>query len=91
MFAEYLVVKGVPFREAHGVVGSLVAKAEAKGVELADLSLAEMRSECPKILKDIYNSLGAEQIVKQYRSEGSAGPKQTRKRIRYWAKRLDLE
>ncbi len=43
--ADYLVAKGVPFRDAHDVAGALVRKAIARGVELAALSLDELRAE----------------------------------------------
>src|SRR6185312_6505089 len=48
--ADWLVLKlGLPFREAHHVTGRIVALADAKGVELKDLSLADLRSIEPKI------------------------------------------
>jgi len=86
--AEYLVQRDQPFRHAHAVVGRLVAKAEAKGLELADLSLDELRSESKQIEKDVYNHLGPEQVVQRYRSAGSAGTKEVAKQIRQWDKRL---
>src|SRR4030095_1457334 len=46
--AAYLVTKGVPCRRAHDVAGSLVRKAIARGVELAQLSIEELRAEAPE-------------------------------------------
>ena len=57
--ADWLVrVLGLPFREAHHVTGSLVAMAEAGGVDLPDLSLEQMRSVHPGITADIFDVLG---------------------------------
>jgi argininosuccinate lyase len=51
--ADYLVTKGVPFRRAHDVAGLLVRKAIAKTVELAQLSLDELRAEAPEFEADV--------------------------------------
>ncbi len=51
--ADYLVVKGLPFRRAHDVAGSLVRKAIVRGVELAALSLDELRAEAPEFEADV--------------------------------------
>jgi len=86
--AEYLVRKGVPFREAHGVVGSLVADCEKQGKKLADLSLDELKKCSAFIEKDVYQYLGAESVVSRYVTEGAAGPDQAKKQIAYWSKQL---
>lgn len=51
--ADYLVRRGVPFRESHAVVGRLVRRAEVGGVELSDLHLDEMRAEHEAFDSDI--------------------------------------
>jgi argininosuccinate lyase len=51
--ADYLVTKGVPFRRAHDVAGSLVRKAIGRGVELAQLTLDELKSEAPEFEADV--------------------------------------
>ena len=51
--ADYLAAKGLPFRRAHDVAGALVRKAAARGVELAALSLAELKSEAPEFEADV--------------------------------------
>ena len=86
--AEYLVSKGVAFREAHGIVGSLVADCEKQGKKLAKLSLAEFKKFYPSIEKDVYKYLGAKNVVGKYVTEGSAGATQAKKQIKYWQKRL---
>ena len=89
VLAEYLVGKGVPFREAHQHVGRLVALAEKSDRELADLRLEEFSKVCKRIDKDVFDYLGATNVVNRYRSEGNAGPESTKRQIRYWRKQLD--
>ncbi len=62
--ADYLVKKGMPFREAHGVVGRMVLAAEKKGVGLEELSLDELRECSPLIENDIYEAISMETCVK---------------------------
>ncbi|GMU19943.1 MAG: argininosuccinate lyase [Phycisphaerae bacterium] len=88
ILAEYLVGKGVPFREAHQHVGRLVAQGEQAGRELAELSLDEFRAVCDRIEQDVYDYLGPQNVVHRYRSEGNAGPASTREQIRYWRESL---
>ena len=86
--AEYLVGKGVAFREAHGVVGSLVACCEKDYKKLAQLGLDEFKRYCPSIESDVYESLGAANVVSKYVTDGAAGPKQAAKQIAYWTGEL---
>jgi argininosuccinate lyase len=86
--AEYLVGKGVPFRQAHHVVGSLVARAAAAGKPLAKLPLDELRAASGRIGADVYKHLGAANVVKRYAPDGAAGPKQLRKQLAFWKKML---
>jgi len=86
--AEYLVGKGLPFRQAHHVVGSLVARAAAAALPLAALPLETLRAASDKIDKDVYQHLGAANVVRRYAPEGAAGPKQLKKQLAYWKKTL---
>ncbi|HUW20822.1 MAG TPA: argininosuccinate lyase [Sedimentisphaerales bacterium] len=86
--AEYLVGKGVAFREAHGVVGSLVAYCEKQGKKLAELGLDELKHHCASIEADVYESLGAAAVVSKYVTEGAAGRKQAKEQIAYWTGEL---
>jgi len=88
VLAEYLVGKGVPFREAHQHVGRLVTFAEQKACELADLSLDEFQQVCGKIERDVFDYLGASNVVARYQSEGNAGPESTARQIAFWKKQL---
>lgn len=87
--ADWLVRElGLPFREAHHVTGTLVAKAEAKGCDLPDLSLAEMQAVHPGIRADVFDVLGVENSVRSRRSYGGTAPDQVRARIADWTARL---
>ena len=86
--AEYLVKKGIPFRKAHGIVGALVAQCEKQDKSLGQLSLAEFQ-ECSSVIDaDIYDSLGAVNVVKRYVSAGAAGPEQAQQQLTFWQKHL---
>jgi argininosuccinate lyase len=86
--AEYLVRKGVAFREAHGVVGLLVAECEKRGKGLAALALEEFQKHSASIEPDVYEHLGAVRVAGKYVTEGGAGPKQAKEQIAYWNKQL---
>ncbi|UCG48766.1 MAG: argininosuccinate lyase [Phycisphaerales bacterium] len=86
--AEYLVGKGVPFRSAHSIVGSLVADCERGGKRLGELGLDELRAGCEAIEADVYEVLGAANAPGRYVTEGAAGPKQAKEQIAYWDKQL---
>jgi argininosuccinate lyase len=86
--AEYLVGKGVAFREAHGIVGSLVADCEKHHKKLAELTLDEFQKYSATIELDVYENLGAVNVAGKYVTEGSAGSKQAREQIEYWNRQL---
>ena len=90
VLAEYLVKKGIPFRTAHQVVGSLVARCEKENISaLADLPLDTMRQLCPVIGPDVFEVLGPDKVVKAYASYGSAGDRQLADQIGRWRKKLN--
>jgi argininosuccinate lyase len=86
--AEYLVRKGVPFRKAHGIVGSLVARCEKESRLLSQLSLEEFQERSPAIAEDVYEYLGAANVVRRYVSAGAAGPEQVQGQLAFWRKHL---
>ncbi|MHC4518267.1 MAG: argininosuccinate lyase [Planctomycetota bacterium] len=85
---EYLVRKGVPFRQAHGIVGALVTTCEKSGQGLSDLSLEAFKQCSPQINSDVYEYLGAANVARNYASAGAAGPEQVEHQIAYWKKHL---
>jgi argininosuccinate lyase len=79
--AEYLVMKKVPFREAHGIVGELVAFCVREKKSLTDLSLKEFRRFHPGFEKDIFGRLTARQSVNARRVIGGTAEDAVLKRI----------
>ncbi|WP_425039440.1 argininosuccinate lyase [Primorskyibacter sp. S187A] len=87
--ADWLVrVLGMPFRDAHHVTGTLVAKAEAKGCDLPDLSLAEMQEVHDAITGDVFTVLGVHNSVASRTSYGGTAPAQVRTQIARWTEIL---
>jgi len=107
--AEYLVTKGIPFRTAHTIVGTLVARCEKEGKHtLKQLSVegfnevimahwpskssgaeASGLSSC-LVDEDVYNCLGAHNVVKRYQSAGAAGGKPFEEQLKSWKERLGI-
>jgi argininosuccinate lyase len=86
--AEYLVNKGIPFRKAHGIVGQLVARADADDLTLLELPMHTLQKACPKISDDVKQHLGPANVVKRYAPEGAGGAKQLDTQLRYWRRKL---
>lgn len=87
--ADWLVREtGLPFRDAHHVTGSLVAKAESKGCDLPDLSLEEMQDVHGNIDASIYDVLGVHNSVRSRMSYGGTAPQRVREQIAAWKERL---
>jgi argininosuccinate lyase len=83
--ADWLVrAAGLPFREAHHVTGRLVALAEARGCDLADLPLDAMQAVHPAITSGVYSVLGVENSVASRTSYGGTAPAQVRAQIARW-------
>jgi argininosuccinate lyase len=73
-FAEYLVRKGMPFREAHEAVAQAVRFAESRGCALADLKLSELHRFAPAAAKDVYAVLTLEGSLKSRTHLGGTAP-----------------
>jgi argininosuccinate lyase len=83
--ADWLVrALGLPFREAHHATGALVRAAEQRGVDLADLSLEEMREVVPGISAEVYDVLGVDNSVASRASYGGTAPVRVEEQIRRW-------
>ncbi len=87
--AEYLVGKGEAFRRAHHIVGSLVARAEKDNKPLGELDLKVLQEASPRIQEDVYDFLGAANVVGRYQPEGSGGRQQLDKQIAFWTQALE--
>jgi argininosuccinate lyase len=79
--ADYLVLKGLPFREAHEVIGKIVLYAIQHQKYLLDLSFEEYQQFSPLFEEDIYEVLAPEHVVAVRNSFGGTSPEQVKKQI----------
>lgn len=88
--AEHLVAKGCAFREAHRVVGRLVAQCARSGKRIEDLTLAELRAFSPRFGRDAMELLEPRGSVAVKKSYGSTSPAGVEKALMAWSKRLGM-
>ena len=79
--ADYLVSKGIPFREAHHIVGEAVVYAIKQGKPLEDLSVAEFQQFNERITDDVYPILTIESILKKRCAKGGVSLDQIRSAV----------
>jgi argininosuccinate lyase len=79
--ADYLVRKGLAFRDAHHAVGAAVGYAAKKGCDLAELTLDELRGFSPKIDSDVFAHITLEASVAARKTFGGTSPEQVRAAI----------
>lgn len=72
--ADYLVKKGVPFRDAHGYIGQLVLTCIDKGISLDELPLEEYKAVCPVFENDVYDAISLKTCVEKRLTLGAPGP-----------------
>ena len=87
--ADYLVVRGIPFRDAHEVVGQAVAHAIDRGLTLSQLALDTYRGLCPEIDEDVYEVLTLEGSISSRDHVGGTAPSAVRAAIRAARERID--
>ena len=87
--ADWLVRElNLPFRDAHHVTGTLVAMAEKTGIDLPELTLAQMQTVHAGIRADVFDVLGVENSVRSRMSYGGTAPTQVRAQIARWKETL---
>ena len=86
--AEYLVERGMAFRDAHDAVGRVVAAAERRGIRLRDLGLDELRRFSPRFDRGALVVLDPQRSVARKRSAGSTNPRLVHRAIARWRARL---
>lgn len=79
--ADYMVKKGMPFREAHGLVGRLVRETIAKGKQLADLTLSDFQSYSKQFGEDIFEALEPRASIEAKKSLGGTARENVLKMI----------
>ena len=89
--ADYLVVKGMSFREAHGCAGRAVGYAIVEKKELHELSLAELKSFSSLVEADVFSMLTPEQMVDRRRSHGGTAKENVLVEIRRAENSLKVE
>ncbi|MFN7678297.1 MAG: argininosuccinate lyase [Cyanobacteriota bacterium] len=87
--ADYLVARGVPFREAYQLVGGLVKRCVAEGRLLADLPLADWQALHPAFAADIHQTIAPRQVVAARASEGGTGFAEVRRQLALARQRLE--
>ncbi|MDX1733004.1 MAG: argininosuccinate lyase [Halioglobus sp.] len=86
--ADYLVRLGLPFRDAHEVVGRAVAHGVDRGMDLAEMDLATLQGFCPEIGEDVFAVLTLEGSVAARDHVGGTSPRQVRAAAERAAQRL---
>jgi argininosuccinate lyase len=81
--ADYLVYKGLPFRDAYKATGMLVALCIDKGLTLETLPLEEYKAICDLFDEDIYTAISLETCVAKRISKGSTGYESVKEQIAY--------
>jgi argininosuccinate lyase len=71
--ADYLVNKGVPFRDAHGIVGRIVLYAIEKNISIDEMSLEELQAISPVFEEDVYDAISMETCVNKRLTVGAPG------------------
>ncbi|HHX11451.1 MAG TPA: argininosuccinate lyase [Clostridiales bacterium] len=71
--ADYLVQKGIPFRDAHGIIGQIVLYCIDKNISLEDMKLEEYKEYSPVFDADIYNTISLESCVNKRNTIGAPG------------------
>ena len=89
--ADYLVTKGIAFREAHAIVGKVVQYANGLKKELHELSLVELKSFSSLILDDIFSFLSVEKMVDRRKSYGGTAKKMVKEAIEAAKSRIEIE
>ena len=86
--ADYLVARGVPFREAYQLVGAVVRRCLEQGCLLRELSLEEWKELHPAFEADLHEALAPRAVVSARRSEGGTGFDRVHEQLMLWQERL---
>lgn len=87
-WADYLVRKKMPFREAHEVVGKLVALSDQRGITLRELTLRDLQAASKLFRVDALRILDAGRSLQSRTAEGAPSPQRVASRLVWWRRRL---
>ena len=82
---------GIPFREAHKIVGSIVSTAEANNKSLEDLLVEDYQKIDPRITIELVNKISFDNIIHNKTSLGGSAPKNVKKEAEKWLKALKMK
>jgi argininosuccinate lyase len=88
--AEYLVKKGTPFREAHAIVGKIVAHSAANEIPLNEVPLAELKKFSPLLDREAAKIFDVSSALAKRRAIGAPSPKNIAAQIKRWRSDLEL-
>ncbi|MCB9209138.1 MAG: argininosuccinate lyase [Ignavibacteriales bacterium] len=86
--ADYLVLKGIPFREAHNILGEIVKFATDENKKLNQITFEEYKEFSPLFEKDVFNYLSSETCLQNKKTYGSPNPKLVEGSIKKWKNKL---
>ena len=86
--ADYLVRKGMAFRQAHHVVGAVVARAEKLGLPLDRLPLAELRAVAPSFGPDAPDTFDLDQAMARRQIPGAPGTREVQRQLASWRRKV---
>ncbi len=87
--ADYLVKKGLPFRDAYKITGTLVHTCIEKGLTLETLPIEEYKALCETFDEDVYEAISLEACVMQRKADGGPAPEAVKAQIEYSKKALE--
>lgn len=79
--ADYLVTKGIPFRDCHEIIGRIVLHCVQAGKAIEELTLAELKEFSPAFEEDIYEKIDIRACIAAKKSQGSTSPESVRKQL----------
>ncbi len=88
--ADYLVKKGMPFRDAYKITGTLVHTCIEKGCTLETLELSEYKKLCDRFEDDVYDAISLDTCVMQRKSAGGPAPESVKEQIGYVEKAIEV-
>ena len=88
--ADYLVRKGVAFRDAHGIIGTLVLRCIEKNCAIEDLSLEELKEICPVFDEDVYDAITLKACVERRLTKGGPSRKAMEEAIERYERNIGM-
>jgi argininosuccinate lyase len=86
--ADWLVLKGIPFREAHNIVGKIVNQLEKKVENFEDLTIEKLKTINPIFDETALNCLNLSSALSRKKTFGSPNPKFVKEQIKNWKEKL---